>query len=297
MNNNEIKKEIEHQQTLITDYKKRLRALERQMAKFGINVPAHILMEIDEIENKISTYENQLQNYNNKSIIIEEIDRNIQNIENELKEITINERIEVRLLGILLFSISKERTEKRFFSSLVLGPVAHIFLFIFSFLIIILLTSFLSYITVSSLGIPPKITSNPLSSTSESTGIAPEGTPTPFTQTITANSNTVSITLSDIQMSLKNLFIAIEITNRTNQQVTIPQSSCNIIIQIEQKSTSIPCTTTDIEMKPRYILTIAQNTLYDAIDCQNKEALVTLEISSTRVSRRIFLPVTDPGCS
>lgn len=60
MDADEIKEEIAHQRTLQREYRKRLRVLEAQAAKFGIYVPPHIQIEIDEMNEKISDCENAI---------------------------------------------------------------------------------------------------------------------------------------------------------------------------------------------------------------------------------------------
>lgn len=74
----EIKEEIEHKRTLIKDYTRRLRVLERQVAKFGLHTPSYIQVEIEEIneniqiliseieirQQKLKTTDQQIQKYN-----------------------------------------------------------------------------------------------------------------------------------------------------------------------------------------------------------------------------------------
>jgi hypothetical protein len=49
----EIEEEIEHQKALIKSYRKRMRVLEQQAAAFGLHVPPHIQIEIDELAERI----------------------------------------------------------------------------------------------------------------------------------------------------------------------------------------------------------------------------------------------------
>ena len=51
----EIKEEIAHQHELIRGYRKRQRVLEQQAAVFGLHVPPHIQIEVDELGEKIQS--------------------------------------------------------------------------------------------------------------------------------------------------------------------------------------------------------------------------------------------------
>ena len=55
MNSEDIKAEIQHQHELISGYRKRQRILEQQAAVFGLQVPPHIQIEIDELGDKIQS--------------------------------------------------------------------------------------------------------------------------------------------------------------------------------------------------------------------------------------------------
>ena len=58
MDADEIKEEIAHQRLLQKEYRRRLRVLEQQAAKFGdAHVPPHIQIEIDDITEKIQETE------------------------------------------------------------------------------------------------------------------------------------------------------------------------------------------------------------------------------------------------
>jgi hypothetical protein len=71
MNADEIKEEILHQRDLQKEYRKRIRVLEKQAAKFGdAYVPPHIQVEIDELTEKIQACEQTVKN--NKSTIIQQ---------------------------------------------------------------------------------------------------------------------------------------------------------------------------------------------------------------------------------
>jgi len=52
--------ESQHLNELLKKHKKRLYILESQAASFGISTPPHILMEIDDIREKISSIDEQL---------------------------------------------------------------------------------------------------------------------------------------------------------------------------------------------------------------------------------------------
>jgi hypothetical protein len=51
----EIKQEIEHQKAVVRGYRKRLYKLEEQAARFGVDTPPHIQIEIEELQERIHT--------------------------------------------------------------------------------------------------------------------------------------------------------------------------------------------------------------------------------------------------
>ncbi len=63
MDADEIKAEIAHQRILQKEYRKRLRVLEEQAAKFGIYVPPQIQIEIDELIEKIEACETKIRQF------------------------------------------------------------------------------------------------------------------------------------------------------------------------------------------------------------------------------------------
>lgn len=60
MDADELKEEIAHQRTLQKEYRKRLRVLEQQAAKFGVHAPPHIQVEIDDITEKMQEKEHEI---------------------------------------------------------------------------------------------------------------------------------------------------------------------------------------------------------------------------------------------
>jgi hypothetical protein len=71
MDADEIKEEIAHQRVLQKEYRKRLRVLEQQAAKFGDTyVPPHIQVEIDELAEKVKRCENKVNDHNKLIVMI-----------------------------------------------------------------------------------------------------------------------------------------------------------------------------------------------------------------------------------
>jgi hypothetical protein len=60
MDADEREEEIAHQQELIKGYRKRQRVLEQQAAVFGLHVPPHIQIEIDDLNETIQQCKNKL---------------------------------------------------------------------------------------------------------------------------------------------------------------------------------------------------------------------------------------------
>jgi hypothetical protein len=56
-----IDEQVTHYRTLIKESQKRLRFLEVQSVKFGIEVPPHIQLEVDTINENIRTYQNKIK--------------------------------------------------------------------------------------------------------------------------------------------------------------------------------------------------------------------------------------------
>ena len=66
----ELREEINHNSDLIENYKKRLRILERQVAKFGdLNVPANLLIEIEDVTINIQRCEDKILFYKTNLIV------------------------------------------------------------------------------------------------------------------------------------------------------------------------------------------------------------------------------------
>jgi hypothetical protein len=61
VNTEDIDEQVTHYRTLIKESQKRLRFLEVQSVKFGIEVPPHIQLEVDTINENIRTYQNKIK--------------------------------------------------------------------------------------------------------------------------------------------------------------------------------------------------------------------------------------------
>jgi hypothetical protein len=57
----DIQEEIEHNQILIKNYRRRQRILEQQFATFGSYIPPHIIMEIDDVGNAIRQCQKKIE--------------------------------------------------------------------------------------------------------------------------------------------------------------------------------------------------------------------------------------------
>jgi hypothetical protein len=70
MDADELKEEIQHQQELIKGYRKRQRVLEQQASVFGLHVPPHIQIEIDDLQEKIYECEDMIAKLNGNNVTI-----------------------------------------------------------------------------------------------------------------------------------------------------------------------------------------------------------------------------------
>jgi hypothetical protein len=98
-------------QDLMAAYKKRLRVLELQAAAFGANCPAHIQVEIADAQEKTRDIEQKLKNqdfrsYPESSFTFKQLDREIDGIEQGLREIVVKEQRVYRFLGIPIWSVT-----------------------------------------------------------------------------------------------------------------------------------------------------------------------------------------------
>src|SRR5689334_19466351 len=60
MDKEEQKEELDHQKGMVRDLRRRRRVLQRQLAHQGYQAPPHIITEVDDITNKIRTYEEEI---------------------------------------------------------------------------------------------------------------------------------------------------------------------------------------------------------------------------------------------
>jgi len=130
--------QAEHLRNLIAAQRRRLNALELQAVRYGIDCPAHVTVEIQEIKEQISEYEHQV---NEGSPLLErqvnqtphrenkphhetllfalltqnglsDIGRRISKAEDVLKSVEVNETREFRfrIMGVLIWAIQYQRT-------------------------------------------------------------------------------------------------------------------------------------------------------------------------------------------
>jgi len=131
-NPDEIKEEIEHQEALKRGYRKRLRKLEEQAAIFGLHVPPHIDIEIDELKERIEECDKKIQShrgieliYGPQQLIV--IDKepvhpsNLPRIltNRKVSNSTLNENIVTSLLNLNQFEQSRRRPAATIHSLLV----------------------------------------------------------------------------------------------------------------------------------------------------------------------------------
>jgi hypothetical protein len=101
-----------HLKELIRTHKERLRIREQQAAKLGITCPPEILIEIDELKQKIDDAEQQINAGVIRSLLtgketIAEIGRSIEHLDQKFRNLKREEKVEIRIIGIPIFTFTK----------------------------------------------------------------------------------------------------------------------------------------------------------------------------------------------
>lgn len=104
--------DIAHLSELIEAHKRRLHIRELQAAKFGISCPPEILTEIDDIKSQIEQAQQQINDGTVQTLvagtgIVEQIGQRLADVEQRLQNVTLNERVKIRFLGIPIYEYTR----------------------------------------------------------------------------------------------------------------------------------------------------------------------------------------------
>jgi hypothetical protein len=104
--------DIAHLTELIEAHKRRLHIRELQAAKFGISCPPEILTEIDDIKGQIEQAQQQIGDGTVQSLVagagmLEQIGQRLADVEQRLQNVTLNERVKIRFLGISIYEYTR----------------------------------------------------------------------------------------------------------------------------------------------------------------------------------------------
>jgi len=107
--------EAEHLHELLKIHKKRVNVLEEQAARYGINCPPEIKIEIQDIQEQIARFERQLQGNVIQSYLqgretLREFNREIDSVTHGLSNVVVEEKRTYRLFGLPIWSVVISRT-------------------------------------------------------------------------------------------------------------------------------------------------------------------------------------------
>jgi hypothetical protein len=107
--------EVEHLQELLKIHKRRVNVLEQQAAKYGINCPPEIKVEIEDIQQQIARFERQLQGNVISSYIqgretLRQFTRDMDTVTQGLSNVVVEEKRTYRLFGLAVWSVVISRT-------------------------------------------------------------------------------------------------------------------------------------------------------------------------------------------
>jgi len=89
MDEQELIDEIKQNRELIKTHNRHIKVLEQQAARFGdFHVPSHILLEIDDLKEKIRSHEEQIEKY--KNILVTPLKEEQQRYENQLMKYAVD---------------------------------------------------------------------------------------------------------------------------------------------------------------------------------------------------------------
>jgi hypothetical protein len=107
--------EAEHLHELLKIHKKRVNVLEEQAARYGINCPPEIKIEIQDIQEQIARFERQLQGNVIQSYLqgretLREFNREIDSVTHGLSNVVVEEKRTYRFFGLPIWSVVISRT-------------------------------------------------------------------------------------------------------------------------------------------------------------------------------------------
>jgi hypothetical protein len=107
--------EVEHLHELLKIHKKRVNVLEEQAAKYGINCPPEIKIEIEDIQEQIARFERQLQGNVIQSYLqgretLREFNREMDSVTHGLSNVVVEEKRTYRFFGLPIWSVVISRT-------------------------------------------------------------------------------------------------------------------------------------------------------------------------------------------
>jgi hypothetical protein len=107
--------EVEHLHELLKIHKKRLNVLEEQAAKYGINCPPEIKIEIEDIQEQIARFErnlqgNVVQSYAQGRETLRQFNREMDSVTHGLSKVVVEEKRTYRFFGLPVWSVVISRT-------------------------------------------------------------------------------------------------------------------------------------------------------------------------------------------
>lgn len=107
--------EVEQLQELLKIHKKRVNVLEQQAAKYGINCPPEIKIEIEDIRQQIARFErnlqgNVIQSYVQGRETLKRFNREMDDVTHGLSNVVVEEKRTYRFFGLPVWSVVISRT-------------------------------------------------------------------------------------------------------------------------------------------------------------------------------------------
>jgi hypothetical protein len=107
--------EVEQLRELLKIHKKRVNVLEQQAAKYGINCPPEIKIEIEDIQEQIKHFErnlqgNVIQSYLQGRETLRQFNRELDSVTHGLSNVVVEEKRTYRFFGLPVWSVVISRT-------------------------------------------------------------------------------------------------------------------------------------------------------------------------------------------
>jgi len=107
--------EVEHLHELLKIHKRRVNVLEQQAAKYGINCPPEIKLEIEDLQEQIAHFEsnlqgNVIQSYLQGRETLSQFNREMDSVTNGLSKVVVEEKRIYRFFGLPVWSVVISRT-------------------------------------------------------------------------------------------------------------------------------------------------------------------------------------------